>query len=98
MSKETAKRFTIVRLPPQEKDVYFVVPADYDEYAVNEGTCPTNLFVGGCEQIMANGDSDPHGLFEFVRIIDRPEFLDRSHRPNEEWPKIIPEAYPKDLK
>lgn len=105
---EKPKRFAILRLPPQEKPVYFVVPSmtdgddrDMQEYFYEEHLCPSNFFLGGCELIIVDSDTDPHGLFELVRIIDEPEFLKptgqpgHGHDPTVEWPKIIPEAFEK---
>lgn len=95
---DTNRRYTIVRLPPQEKDVYFVVPGvhpepDVSRYSVEEGSCPTN-WLSDIEAIIIDGDTDPHGLFEYVRDIQAPAFLDKAHNPVEEWAKVIPEAFP----
>lgn len=98
---ETAKKddgYTVVCLPPQDKPVYFVVPrvhpdSDVGEFMVDENDCPTN-WLRNIQQIITDGDTDPHGLFEYVKDIPRPSFLDRSHDPEEEWRKVIPEAFP----
>jgi len=53
------------------------------EYFYNEHTCPTN-WTGDIEMLIAKGDGDPHGLFEYVESIDLPpdvdveEFIHRS--------------------
>lgn len=95
MDKPT--RYMIVRLPPQEKAVYFVVPSvadddDLAEFMVDENSCPKN-WLRDIEEIILDGDTDPHGLIEYVRSIDPPEFLGRAHSPGEEWKKLIPEAF-----
>lgn len=92
------KRFDILCLPPQDKPVYFIVEAfspddqETTDYYYSEGSCPTN-FIKRVQDIITDGDSDPHGLFEFVRTTEPLEFLDRAHSPDEEWSKIVPEAY-----
>lgn len=47
-------------------------PEDYrmqTEYFYNEHTCPTN-WTNEIEQIEFEGDTDPHGVFEFVDVVD----------------------------
>lgn len=93
------KKYDILCLPPQEKPIYFVVPsrmgddAETNAYRFEEGDCPTNFFLGGITTIITDGDTDPHGLFEYVKSVSDPEFLERAHSPEEEWKKIIPEAF-----
>ena len=84
-------RMTIVRLPPQDKPVYFAVNMDWDEYATEERQCPSDLFLSGCELVAIDGDLDPHGLFEWVRTIDRPAFLATGYS-DDDWLKIVPEV------
>jgi hypothetical protein len=92
------KKYDILCLPPQDKPVYFVVEsimgddAEVNAYCFEEGDCPTNFFLHGVERIIVDGDTDPHGLFDHVRCIELP-FLERTHSPNEEWPKVLPEAF-----
>lgn len=38
---------------------------DRKRYYIEEHTCPTNLV--SCEAIIYNGDTDPHGVLEYVR-------------------------------
>jgi hypothetical protein len=87
--------FTIVRLPPQDKAVYFVVPrvhpeSDVSEFMVNENSCPTN-WLRKIKRIICNGNADPHGLFEYVRDIPEPDFVEFGT--DDEWQKILPEAF-----
>lgn len=37
------------------------------EYHYNEQTCPVNYL--GVEQVRFGNDTDPHGIFEFVRVL-----------------------------
>lgn len=105
----TKKVLTLLRLDPQPKPVYFVVEAGYadddpnvdetstaeslNRYYFEEGSCPTNFV--RCELIVSEGDTDPHGIFEWVRTVERPECLSRTHDPGVEWPVIFPEAFEK---
>lgn len=103
MSK-THEGFTIVCLPPQEHPIYFVVPrvhpdSEVGAFMVDENSCPTN-WLRNIEEIIIDGDTDPHGLFEYVRDIEEPDFVNREFKPGDwidpavEWRKIIPEAFP----
>lgn len=80
-------------MPPQSSPVYFVVegmrfPGLYyksqvEEYAgakfwYEENTSLTNFIP--CEAIISKGVSDPHGLFELVRRIDRPADCEEPER------------------
>lgn len=98
---ERAKRFALLRLPPQQKAVYFLIPAwdkpdaekESTEYLYEEHVCPTDLLSReGVELISVEGDLDPHGIFEWVRSIDRPEFLDRTYS-SDEWREVLPELF-----
>lgn len=40
-----------------------------ERYLYDQHTCPTN-WLSQVEEIEANGDRDPHGLFEFVSVED----------------------------
>jgi hypothetical protein len=41
----------------------------HQQYFYDEHTCPTN-FMSQVEQIIFDGDTDPHGVFEFVSVED----------------------------
>lgn len=41
----------------------------HEQYYYDEHTCPTN-WVRDIEEIECEGDTDPHGLFEFVSVVD----------------------------
>jgi hypothetical protein len=43
--------------------------AGHQEYFYNEHTCPTN-WTREIEQIIFQGDTDPHGVFQFVSVVD----------------------------
>jgi hypothetical protein len=47
---------------------------DSTRFFYEEHSCPTNHV--RCETIISEGDPDPHGIFTFVRRIDRPETLE----------------------
>jgi hypothetical protein len=94
----TREGYTIVCLPPQERPVYFVVPlvhpeTEISDYMVSEGSCPTN-WLRDIQRIICDGDTDPHGLFEYVRDIPEQPFIGHTHNPDDEWPKVVPEAFP----
>lgn len=42
---------------------------NYQEYFYNEHTCPTN-WTDQIEQVIFEGDKDPHGVFKLVSIED----------------------------
>lgn len=94
-----SKRFDVLRLDPQDKPIFFIVEAfDPDQqeasrYYYEEGSCPTN-YISRVDTIIIDGDTDPHGLFEFMRSTEELEFKDRSHDPEAEWVKVVPEAFP----
>lgn len=96
-----AKQYDIVRLDPQDEPIYFIVEAfsptdpETTAYWYDEGTCPTN-WLKTVDTIIINGDSDPHGLFAFVRTTMPLTFPRAAHYPDQEWPKIVPEAYQPD--
>ena len=56
--------------------IYLVVnghgDAEHDMYFYNEHTCPTN-YMGDVEAVIYEKDADPHGVFEWVATIDKPE-------------------------
>jgi hypothetical protein len=92
------KELDILRIDPQSGPIFLVVGPVHEDpevasYMVEEGVCPHDLLKRDVECIVVEGDTDPHGLFSYVRRIARPEFLGRSHSPDEEWKKIIPEAF-----
>lgn len=73
----------LLRIPPQENDVYLVVPwfpmerrgEDEEEqrrYYFEEHTCPTN-WVRDVEMIAVGGDTDPHGIAKYVRSVPSPD-------------------------
>lgn len=80
--------YDVLVLRPQEKPVYFVVEgmrfegerwqnADEDESAskqffYEEHSCPTNWLEP--EMVYFDGDTDPHGLIEFVATRDADTF------------------------
>lgn len=87
----------LLRLPPQDRPVYFAVSSrryepTYDDahhrYFYEEHTCPTN-WLRDVFAIQAGSDSDPHGLFEFVAARDgeAPDDPNEECRYIEEWVK-----------
>jgi ribosomal protein L37AE/L43A len=107
---------SLLVLKPEDAPVFFVVkgsrsvnpnrPSDRDEHESNrflyeEHSCPTNFI--RCEAIIADSDSDPHGVFEYVRTVDCPPHPDDNNSdrawPDDNdsdraWYAIFPEAFP----
>ena len=61
-----------------------------DEYFYNEHTCPTN-YMQDVEAVIYEKDADPHGVFEWVATIDKPEDWDYGPEEFEEWCALFPE-------
>lgn len=84
-------------LPPQKEPVYFVVEgmrfeggrdggerdeADAKQFLYEEHSCPTNWLQP--KMVWHDGDSDPHGLIEYVAHVDADALPpDESHGPND---------------
>lgn len=54
-----------------KEDTYSMAERDLAEYAYNERSCPCDIV--GAAEILCDGDVDPHGIFEFVDMVERPE-------------------------
>jgi hypothetical protein len=95
---EKATKFDLIRIDPQEYPIYLVVNAfapddpETAQYWYEEGTCPTNVLRGEVHLVVTEGDTDPHGIFTYIRAFDRPAFLDRSHS-GVEWEAVLPEVF-----
>ena len=63
---------------------------EHDQYFYNEHTCPTN-YMGDVEAVIYEKDADPHGVFEWVATIDKPEDWDYGPEEFEEWCALFPE-------
>ncbi len=95
--RKYVKTYDLLVIPPQESPIYFIVEGGYhspheDEdhgntYFYGEHTCPTN-WLQRVEEIISEGDVDPHGIAEFVRDVDR-----SSVGENPDWSLIFPEAF-----
>lgn len=91
------KTFDLLVIPPQEAPVYFIVeggrrdPSDTEDhgktYLYGEHTCPTN-WLQSVEEIVFEGDDDPHGIADFVRSVDASAAGD-----DPDWFKVFPEAF-----
>lgn len=79
-----SKTLDLLVLPPIDKPVYFVLEGkryhdhlndDYDgkQFFYEEHSCPTN-WIRNTIMIANAGDTDPHGLLQFVRSIPAPTF------------------------
>lgn len=84
-------------LKPQEKPVYFIVEGmrfegedsnsdrsedDHKQFFYESHSCPTNWFKP--EMVYFDGDSDPHGLIEYVATIDTATLPpDENYGPND---------------
>ena len=66
-----------------------------DAYFYNEHTCPTN-YMQDVEAVIYEKDADPHGVFEWVATIDKPEDWDCAPEEFEEWCKLFPELKHED--
>lgn len=97
-----AKKYDILCLPPQNKSVYFIVESLSDSdpesksYYYEEHSCPTNYI--RVVEIITDGDSDPHGLFDYVKTVELPirdtiRNPGESYNPDYEYKQVIPEAY-----
>ena len=77
----------IVKTAGSNPPVYFVIDHmiygekddDNDRYYVEESTCPTNLIP--VSAIITEGDTDPHGILEFV-----------AHIPKSHWKEEYPDG------
>lgn len=96
-SERKIRTVDVLMLPPQETPVYFVVEgaryegqrhggdtpeAEHKRFYYEEHSCPTNWL----EPVMVyhDGDSDPHGLIEFVATRDDATFPpDENYGPND---------------
>lgn len=90
-SERRVNQLVLLRIPPCEKPIYLLVKgmrfetdgkveSDEDReghkrYFYEEHTCPTN-YLHDVVAVMVDGDSDPHGLAEYVTAIDRPAAFD----------------------
>lgn len=61
---------------------------DNSEYFYNEHTCPTN-WAPKIEAFIQDGDTDPHGVAGFVRVIDMPSGHDED---DADWLALFPET------
>lgn len=99
MIPKEKKLFEILVLPPQDKPVYFIIPAWHDDaedddpeatkFLFEERQCPHDIIMN-CEAIIVDGDTDPHGLFEHVRSIQNPG---PAARTEDWWRSVLPEAF-----
>lgn len=69
------KTSTLLVLEPQKENIFLIVKGfkntqEHNEYYYNEGTCPTN-YLNESEEIYLGDHPDPHGLFKFVKSIDK---------------------------
>jgi predicted RNA-binding Zn-ribbon protein involved in translation (DUF1610 family) len=81
-------QYVLLKMEPQKNPVYIVIKAkdfgrggdakddDSKRYYYEEHSCPINYL--GVVLIAEGGDTDPHGIFEYVRSLDCPE-LDPSY-------------------
>ena len=95
------RAMALLKLESADGPVYFVVEglvSDEDvkeqqkhaRYFYEEHSCPTN-WIDQTAAVIHNGDADPHGFLEFVRIVEVPEGKDFSD--DNEWAILFPEAF-----
>lgn len=79
---KTIPSLNLLVLPPQKHPVYFVIGSDvgrnsehgeHTEYYYNEHSCPTN-WLKDIRLICIEHDTDPHGLFRYMRSITKASF------------------------
>ena len=90
----------LLTIPPRDEPVYLVVHGgrygdDHNEggttaYYYDEHTCPTN-WVSEVEAFILDGDSDPHGVAQFVRRVDTPPLPEGVA--DYDLPALFPEAF-----
>lgn len=104
VDSHTIRTFVLLELSPQKGSVYFVVEgmrfigrggstdqAEHDRFFYEEHSCPTNFI--RCERIIADGNTDPHGLFDYVSTIDKPKMEDdECVRLDPFWQKLFPQT------
>ncbi|WP_036292117.1 hypothetical protein [Methylosinus sp. PW1] len=79
--EQSVKHAVLLMLPPRDKPLYFVIagneirrpdksPMTEDDwrFRYESHQCPTNFIPVEC--IIDDGDTDPHGVFEFVRAVE----------------------------
>lgn len=90
--REKRPGLMLVRIAQSEPPIYFVIDypiyshnivdgqldEEYQQYFVEEHTCPTNLIP--VERIICGSDTDPHGLLEYVQHVEKPADWDYSQR------------------
>jgi hypothetical protein len=91
------KTFDLLVIPPQQTSIYFIIdssrndPSDSADhgktYYYDEHTCPTN-WLQSVEEVISDGDDDPHGLGQFVRSVDATGLGE-----SPDWQTIFPEAF-----
>lgn len=99
-----SRTLDLLVLEPQNKPVYFVMAgksyyrgrpdkhvADNKYYFYEEHSCPTN-WIGNTSMIAVGGDTDPHGIFSFVRSVP----VTMNFDPNDEN-ELIMAAFPEVL-
>ena len=98
MTKETTPTLVLLK----RNGVYLIVNGNkmlgidkeeaehQDQYYYNEHTCPTN-YMQDVEAVIYEKDADPHGVFEWVATIDKPEDWEYGPEEFEEWCKLFPE-------
>lgn len=75
VSQTRKPAIAILKLRSQDEDIYVALrthvsdDADHENhrYYYEEHTCPANI-CNIIDEVYANGETDPHGLFEFVAI------------------------------
>ncbi len=69
------KNSVLLKLEPQKETIFLTVKGtkdtrDNEEYYYNEHACPVS-FLQNAEELFLGKREDPHGLFQYVRSIDR---------------------------
>lgn len=99
------KSFVLLKFPPRDVPVYLIIRRDRadlqymtDEhlrFLYDEHTCPIN-WSSGIEAFILDGDSDPHGVAEFVASCDVPEHTEGVTADEFEPGFLFPEHFKSD--
>jgi hypothetical protein len=91
-------KYLLLRYHRDDVPLYFVIEWEHEgqyatakhvKFTLEEHSCPTN-WIGQTKAIIDEGEGDPHGFLQFVKIIDAP--VDEEDIDLQE---LFPEAYQK---
>lgn len=102
LSKNDTRQFVSCYVLLRRGDLFFIMRhrryvengGDTDatgsvSFYFEEHSCPTN-WLGNTAEVIASGESDPHGFLQYVRHIDTEAVEDKE---NSDWRAMFPEAF-----